>query len=149
MNYPDRLPHESVRKRRASENISPQSGFTLIELVVAMTVISIMILSISDLFISISKSQRQTAVIEAATRAGTEKIESLRNSSYITLTPGTTINFTSELPDTIPTPRSALITVTEPVADLRKLDVVITVPYAATTREVRLTAVLGGIGISP
>jgi prepilin-type N-terminal cleavage/methylation domain-containing protein len=149
MNCSDRPLHESMWRRRAVLANSSQLGFTLIELVVAMTVIGIMILSISDLFISISKSQRQTAVIEAATRAGTEKIESLRNSSYIALTPGSIIDFTSELPDTIPTPRSALITVTEPVADLRKLDLVITVPHATTTREIRLTTVLGEIGIFP
>ncbi len=136
-------------RRSFASHSSSQSGFTIVELLMAMIVIGVMIASISDLYIGIEKSQRKTAVVEAATRAGLEKIERLRNNNYISLVPGSVVDFTSELPDSIPNPRSASVTISEPDSDLRKLEVVVTIPYGGTTRDIRLTSVIGGIGVSP
>jgi prepilin-type N-terminal cleavage/methylation domain-containing protein len=125
-----------------------EAGFTIVELLMAMIVISVMIVSISDLYIGIERSQRKTALVEAATRAGMEKIEGLRNNNYVLIPPGTVLDFTSELPDSIPSPRSASVAVSEPASGLRQLEVRITISHGSTTQDIRLTSIIGDIGTS-
>lgn len=124
-----------------------ETGFTLAELIVAIIVVSIMVISISELFLGINRSQRQTSHIESATRAGVRQIESLRNSSYVSLAAGTVIDFSAQLPSSIPNPRTATATITLPTTDLRRIEILITFPDGQATRQVRLTSVIGNLGI--
>lgn len=123
------------------------TGFTLVELIVATAMVGIMVIGITNLFIAVDTTQRRTQRLEAATRAGEQQIESLRNAHYNSLTPGSSLNFTADLPSELAEPRSGIVNITEPSEGVRRLDVRITYHDGSVDREVNLSAVIGNIGI--
>lgn len=124
------------------------AGFTLVELLVTITVFGIAVAGISSIFISIQRIQHRAAYADYATRAAQREIEVLRNDNYGALTPGQTIDFTSDLPSNLPSQRSGTVTVSQPSADLRRVDV--TVRYTVSGKEstVTLSSLIGVIGIT-
>ncbi|MBA2279102.1 type II secretion system protein [Candidatus Saccharibacteria bacterium] len=124
-----------------------QAGFTIVELLVAIVVIGMIIVGITNLYITIETTQRKTYHLELATRAGERQIESLRNQQYSSLTPGVDIDFTSELPADLHSPKTGTIEVSEPSAGLRRVDLAITYKDGADQRTVQLSSLIGVIGI--
>lgn len=125
------------------------TGFTLVEIVVVTAVVGIMIISLTNLMITIGNIQRQADRLAIADRIAEDKIESLRNHHYNTLVNSPPpIDFTSELPADLPTPRSAQITVSEPEPGIKRLEVVISYKEGQRTKTVELSTLLGNIGIS-
>lgn len=123
------------------------NGFTLVELIVAIAIIGVMASGITGLYIAIDNTQRKTRLLETATRAGEKKIEELRNNHYNSLPNDDTITFTDELPDTLPAPRSGTITVSEPVAGIKRVDLNITYTDGRASRNVELSSLIGVLGI--
>lgn len=124
------------------------NGFTLIEIVIATALTGLLVISVTNLFIITEDAQRQAQRKETATRAGEQKIEGLRNNHYNNLEPGTTIDFTNELPDKLNEPRSGTVEITEPAAGLRRLDLRITYYDGSRERRVDLSTVIGNVGIA-
>ena len=106
-----------------------------------------MAVGVINLFIGIDNLQRRAQRIEIATRAAEAQIESLRNSHYNALEVGT-IDFTDELPQSLPASRSGEIVITEPIPGMKRLEV--TVEYAQLPRDysVTLSGLIGSIGIA-
>ncbi len=125
------------------------SGFTLIEVAVALVVAGLIIISLSNIFIAISVVQRQSDHLALATRSAEQEIESLRNSHYNTLVDSPPpIDFTSQLPTALATPRSASVNVSEPSAGIKRLDVTITWQEGSRSKTIELSSLLGNIGIA-
>lgn len=122
-------------------------GFTLIEIVVATVLSGLLVISVTNLFIVTEDTQRQSQRMELATHAGEQKIEGLRNNHYNTLEPGTTIDFTDELPPLLDSP-SGTVEITEPEPGLRRLDVNVTYYDGRRERMVDLTTIIGDVGIA-
>ncbi|HJQ09369.1 MAG TPA: type II secretion system protein [Candidatus Saccharimonadales bacterium] len=125
-----------------------EQGFSLAELMVTMVVAAIVITSISSLFINIQRTQRRTGYLESATRAAQREIEVLRNRQYNQLTPGVDINFTNQLPDNLVAPRSGIVEVSEPTPGLRQVDVTVTYRDGNEQRTVKLSSLIGVLGIT-
>jgi prepilin-type N-terminal cleavage/methylation domain-containing protein len=125
---------------------SSRSGFTVVEVLVTIIIMGVAIGSISSLFISARNVQVQTLRYDQATRAAAKQIESLRN-NYSSLVSGTTINFTSSLPSSLPN-ATGTTAISAPAADLRRADVTITYVSYGKTRTVKLSSLIGQIGIS-
>lgn len=125
-----------------------QSGFSIIEIAVALVVVSASIIALTNLFITTINLQRQTNRIDLATTIAEDKIESLRNNHYnsLALSPPA-IDFTNELPDELPSPRSATVTVSEPSSGIKQLDVSITYEERSGPKTIALSTMLGNIGI--
>ena len=123
------------------------SGFTIIELIVTIVITGLVTLAITSLFISTEKSQYSAMLLESATRAGEQQVEALRNNNYTTLEPGQTIDFTNDLPEILPTPRTGTVSVSQPVDGLRRVDVSITYNDRGETKDVVLSSLIGQIGI--
>src|SRR5690606_25389733 len=83
-----------------------ESGFTLVELIAAISLMGLMVIGIVNLYTSIETAQRKSYHLEIATRAGEKQIESLRNSQYGSLEPDTTMDFSDGLPAELPAPRT-------------------------------------------
>lgn len=128
-------------------NHKNQDGFSLVELIVAIVVIGLLVVGVTSLYITIESTQRKTRLLETATRAGEKKIEELRNNHYNTLEANSVMTFTNELPNTLPEPRSATVTVTEPTAGIKRVDVSITYRDGRSNKEVALSSLIGVIGI--
>lgn len=122
-------------------------GFTLVELLVTMVVTGIMVVGITQVYVLVEQTQQQSEHLESATRAGQEEIESLRNLRYGSLTAGSTINFTSQLPSNLPSPNSATVAISEPTTDIKRVDVTINYHESGKTKTVKLSSLIGVLGI--
>lgn len=123
-------------------------GFTLVELLVTILVIGVVFGGLSTLFITIQRSQVQTSYLESATRAAQREIESLRNDNYNNLVAGQTINFTDQLPASLPSGSMGTVVVSEPTSGLKRVDVTVSYTYNGQTRNVNLSSLIGVIGIT-
>lgn len=124
------------------------AGFTIVETAMAIVILGIIVLAVTGLFISTEKSQRSSLLLDSATRAGEQEVEALRNNSYTTLQPGSTIDFTNSLPAELPAPRAGTVEVSQPVDGLRRVDVTITYNDRGKTITVKLSSMIGQIGIT-
>lgn len=124
-----------------------ESGFTLVELLVTISIMGLLIVGLVNLYIAIEASQRKSYHLEIATRAGEKQIESLRNSQYASLEPGVNIDFTDSLPDDLPEPRSGIVEVSEPEDGIRRVDVTITYKDGGKSKTVKQSSLIGVIGV--
>ncbi len=125
-----------------------QKGFTIVELVVTIAVLGVMIVAVAGVFESVQSIQRKTTRYEQATRLATQKLESLRNNNYNNLVPGSTIDFSNEIPtDQLPN-ANASINITEPNPGLIRADVSISYSDNSSPRTVKLSSLIGIIGIT-
>ena len=125
-----------------------EAGFTIVELLVALAVIGITVGSLSSMFISIRNVQQQTVYADSATRAAQREIETLRNDNYASLTPGQTIDFTSQLTSGLPPGSSGSVQVSQPATDLRRVDVTVTYKSDGKQHNTTLSSLIGVIGIT-
>lgn len=125
-----------------------QSGFTLVELVITILVLGVVLTSVVTLFVNVQQAQTHTRYLETATYAGQSEIESLRNLNYNNLTPGQTIDFTADLPNSLPSGSTGMVTVSEPVNGLRRVDVSVSYSYKGKSRTVTLSSLIGVLGIT-
>lgn len=124
-----------------------ETGFTIVELLVTILLVGIITASLSSLFISTQNVQKRTAYVDMATRAAQREIEVLRNDNYGTLTAGQTIDFTSQLPASLPG-RTGSVAVSEPSADLKRVDVTVKYNDGGKQRSIVLSSLIGVIGIT-
>lgn len=128
--------------------IKETAGFTIVELLVTIAIIGITTASLTSLFIGIHNIQNQTVYTDTATRAAQREVETLRNDNYASLTPGQTIDFTSQLPDSLPRGSSGSVQVSQPAADLRRVDVTVTYTANGQQHKIELSSFIGVIGIA-
>ena len=127
--------------------IKVQSGFTLVELLVTIIVIGIVFTGLGNVFIGIQQTQVKTGYLDTATREAQRQIESLRNSNYNNLTAGQNINFSANLPASLPPDSTGIAVISEPSSGIKRVDVTVTYSYAGNTRDVKLSSLIGVIGI--
>ncbi len=125
-----------------------QGGFTIVELLVTIAIIGIAAASLTSMFISIRNIQQRTVYADTATRAAQREIETLRNDNYASLTPGQTIDFSSQLPAGLPPGSSGSAEVSQPATDLRRVDVTVTYPLGGKQHNTTLSSLIGVIGIT-
>lgn len=122
-------------------------GFTLVEVIVAVLLVGMLATALSTIFISTANIQTQTSHFDLANRAAARQIETLRNNSYAQLTAGQTINFTDELPDELPDAQGRAV-ISAPAASIRRVDATVTYRSGDVTKTVRLSSLIGEIGIT-
>lgn len=126
---------------------SKESGFTLVELIVTISIFGLLIIGIVNLYMTIESTQRKSYHLEIATRAGEKQIESLRNIQYGNLEPDTTIDFTDELPEDLPEPKTGTVAISEPEDGIRRVDITITYKDTSGTKTVKQSSLIGALGI--
>jgi type II secretory pathway pseudopilin PulG len=119
----------------------------MVELMVTIVVAGLVVLSVLSLFIAIDSLQAKTRRLEVATRAAEQQVESLRNNNYTLLAAGDTIDFTADLPDGLPSPRSGSVVIEEPEPGIKRVDVTITYRDGSNSRDVKVSSLIGQIGI--
>lgn len=124
-----------------------QNGFTLLELLITIIVLGIAITSLGGLYYSMQMSEVESAHYDLAVRAARTEIEDLRNNGYDSLSPGSTINFTSNLPSSLPSNKSGTVAISEPMHGLRRVDVTVTYTDYGQQQTVILSSDIGIIGL--
>jgi type II secretory pathway pseudopilin PulG len=125
-----------------------QVGFTIPELLVTILFMGFAFIGITELYLSIQGVQEQTAYVQIASHAAQTEIESLRNSSYNSLTPGQNINFSSSLPSNLPGPTSGTAVISAPMSGLVRVDATVSYTNHGVQHQVELSSLIGIIGIS-
>lgn len=134
-------------KKLSNNALCKQEGFTLVELVVTIVVLGIVVTGIGGLYYVMQQTEVKSQRLDLARRAARAKIESLRNNGYNALTPGSTIVFTSELPATLPKDRTGTVVVSQPLPELRRVDVTVQYTDYGRQQKVTLSSNIGVIGI--
>lgn len=129
-------------------SLDDASGFTLVELIITISIIGIASIGIASLFYTTQYTQQQSRYVDAATRAAQRQVEILRNNSYNNLQAGQTINFTADLPANLPSTKSGTAVITEPSDGLKRVDVTVSFTQSGRTQSVKLSSLIGVIGIS-
>jgi len=124
-----------------------EGGFTLVELLVTIVVLSIIITSLGGLFYLTQITEVQSQHYDVAVRATRTEIEDLRNDGYDSLTPGTNINFTSSLPSDLPSGATGTVVVSQPIPGLIRVDVTVAYTDYGKSQTVTLSSSIGVIGI--
>lgn len=124
-----------------------QDGLTLVELLVAVIVLGIAITGIAGLYYTMQVMQTRSQHLDIATRAARTEIEVLRNNSYGSLTPDSTVDFTSSLPTSLPHDRQGTVAISQPTDGLRRVVVTVTYTDFGKSQKVILSSDIGIIGI--
>lgn len=125
-----------------------QAGFGVVEVLVTIVLLGVVSLSLTVMFRNILYIQVSARHHKSATLAAQRQIEALRNSNFNQLDAGVPVNFTSDLPDDLPGPKSGVANVTEPVSGLKRVDVTVTYHAYGKDRTVKVSSMIGLIGIS-
>jgi prepilin-type N-terminal cleavage/methylation domain-containing protein len=125
-------------------------GFTLIEQLVAATVMLIIFISVTQAFIGIGVVNNRADAQTEAVELMQQKLEQLRNTPYNDLIVGTT-DFSQEMNDfeSLQAPRSATIEITEVTpGSLSQVDITVSYTKSGSTRTVATTTLIGLRGIN-
>lgn len=136
-----------MRKNKNNPPRLTNAGFTLVELLITMIVLGLAIASLGGLYYVIQQSQVKAQHYDIAVRAARTEIEDLRNNGYDSLTPGSTITFTSSLPSSLPSNKTGTVAVSKPMSGLRRVDVTVTYNDYGTSESVILSSDIGIIGL--
>lgn len=98
------------------------AGFTLVEMVVGITVAGMIVVALSNLLVSNDSLATRSKGYAKATSFSRNYMEGLRNTDFGALNTGTTTIADSELPDEIPEPRSATYEVVQLEPDLKQIN---------------------------
>jgi len=123
-----------------------QNGFTLVELLVSIAVAAIVTASLSQVVTSYVHVAQRGRYLNLANSYAEAKIESLRNTGYNGLTPGTT-SLTSELPSQLPRSRSASMTIGSPSGGLKEVDITVSYNDQGQSNSYTYTTYIGELGV--
>lgn len=135
----------SMRLRKTARR---QSGFGIVEVVIAIALLGVLSLALTGMFQSIVSIQAAARNQKLATLAAQRQIESLRNSNYNNLTAGSSINFTGTLPADLPSPKTGSVAISEPVSGLKRVDVTVSYRQYGVNKQVIVSSTIGIIGIT-
>lgn len=122
------------------------AGFTIIELLIAVAVVGILIPTLVSFVNTLNRFNDRARDLTLVNSLAENKVESLRSLGYSGLTNGSTA-FTSELPPTIGSPKTATYTISTPNAGIKQVDLVINYNDHGTTQSVNYRTMIGELGI--
>ncbi len=127
------------------------TGFTIIELVVAMAFLGIVVVSVSELYATLRQANRAANNYTIATQAAQQLVEKFRNTNYNNIPIGTT-DVTASTLATYPSllaPRSATTTVTLVDANgLKQVDVAVSYKERTGIKNVQFSTLISYKGVN-
>lgn len=124
-----------------------QSGFTIIELLVAIAVVGILVPTLAGFVNTLNRLNDRARDMSIINSLAENKIEGLRSAGFSSLSNGTT-TFTSELPTTIGSPKSATYTITSPSTSLKQADITISYNDHGSTQTLTFRTYIGELGVA-
>lgn len=127
-----------------------EHGFSLIELIVALAVLGIVVLSLFELFAQIRQINRSANNFTTATQLAQQSIELYRNTPYANINLGTKDLAASLTPyPALKSPRTATATVSQiDINGLKQVDVQITYQDRSGPKQIQLSTIVALKGIN-
>ncbi len=126
--------------------IKSQSGFTLLEIIVTITIIAMGTLAIASVSVGTGSINRQAQNLSLATEAAQKKMEADRNLPYASIPASE--DFSASLPADLPTPKSATATLTTISPGLSRLDINVSYTDKSHTRNAQISTLVYQQGIN-
>ena len=123
-----------------------QHGFTLVELLVGITLIGIVFVSSYSVLNTIIILNQRSRNLSLVTHAAEAKAEDLRSQGYAVLTNGTA-DFTNELSADISNPKTATVIISEPITGIKDVDILISYNDAGEDQNLRFKTQIGELGV--
>jgi prepilin-type N-terminal cleavage/methylation domain-containing protein len=122
-------------------------GFTIVELMVTVVLAGIIIpaiaIALNNLAVT-NKLARDQALTNAVVQ---NKTESLRSIGYNAIPTGATASFTTDLPATIGSPKSASYTVSTPSTGIKQIDASVSFTEYHTTKSLSYRTYISELGV--
>ncbi|MBW3538229.1 type II secretion system GspH family protein [Candidatus Parcubacteria bacterium] len=126
-----------------------ESGFTLIELIITVTFVTIALVAIVEAFITVDKLNRQARNLAIATQLAGRQVEAARNLGFEAIPASQ--SFTAELPDNFGAPKSGsaeFVDLSPAEPGLKRLNVVIYYHEGGIRKDVQLSTLITERGIN-
>lgn len=122
-----------------------QGGFTIVEMLVAMTLFAIIIPALTLGLSTLTQLNNRARDLTLISIIAENKIESLRSIGYNSVAIGTT-TFTNELPPEIASPKVATLTVTQGTGK-KEIDISIQYTDYRKSRTITYKSIIGETGV--
>lgn len=123
-----------------------QSGYTLLELLVSLIVGAILVGSLSTAVNNQTYLSQRAKGVTIANSYVENKVEELRSRGYLAIADGTT-NLNSELPTTLPAPRTGSLVVSSSTAGVKTVDITISYNEQGKQRTYAYKTYIGELGV--
>lgn len=123
-----------------------EQGFTIIELLVTIAVVGIMVPTLVGFVNTLNRFNDRARDLTLVNSLAENKVESLRSIGFSSINTGT-VSFTSEMPASLGSPRSADYTVTVPSTGIKQIDMTISYNDHGTTQSVNYKTYIGELGV--
>ena len=116
-----------------------QQGFTFIEIMVSLVILSIGIMALTELQYTVTKGNGSSSALAAASTVADQKMESLKSVSYSAIT--------SEAPTTVTSAgmtftRQVIVSNNQPAVNVKTVQVIVTGIDGKTSFQVPLTTII-------
>ena len=123
-----------------------QSGFTIVELIVTIVIMGVIIPAVALALTNLTVVDYQARDLALANFIAQNKVETLRSAGYNTLSNGTQ-SFSSQLPNTMGSPKSASYTVSTPITGVKQIDVTISYTEYKKTKSIAYRTYVSELGV--
>ncbi len=129
-------------------NQKNEQGFTVLEVLITIVISGFFIISMSTIVKNLNVLNARTRDLTVATAFVENKVEALRNSTYLALpADGTSVDFSSEIPATLTSPRTATFVVSDIGLALKRVDITLSYNDFGETRTVNYSTSIGELGV--
>jgi prepilin-type N-terminal cleavage/methylation domain-containing protein len=125
---------------------SPQKGFTVVELLVTVVVAGVIIPAVAMALTNLSVVNKLARDQALANLLVQNKVETLRSAGFNSLNNGTT-SFSTELPNTFGSPKSASYSISTPQTGLKQIDVSISFTEYNSTKNSAYRTYVSELGV--
>jgi prepilin-type N-terminal cleavage/methylation domain-containing protein len=123
-----------------------QAGFTIVELVVAIVIAGIIVPAVAIALVNLTAIDYIARDQALANMVAQNKVEGLRSIGYNAISTGTT-SFTSDLPSTMSSPKSASYTISSPATGVKQIDIAISYTVYGQAKSVNYRTYISELGV--
>lgn len=123
-----------------------RSGFTIVELLVALVVGGIMFVSLNAMYTSQTYLAQRSRDVVLANAFVESKVESLRSKGFLSLSNGTT-DITNELPDELSSSRSGTLVIGTYSDGVKSIEITVTYNEQGSSRSYYYKSFIGELGV--
>jgi type II secretory pathway pseudopilin PulG len=132
--------------RQPADATGVRGGFTVVELVIATVIAGIIIPAVAIAINNLSAVSHRARDLATANMIAQNKVESLRSAGYNSINNGN-VDFTSELPNNMGSPKSASYTISTPETGIKQVDIYISYTDYGAPQNLTFRTYISELGV--